>query len=174
MNTALRPLLGLAALAILASGCSKNEIAIPREICGVPVKSSALSPLIPDGEELKKNEPFPIDSDPAYCDIYVDGTHVLNITVRMVDEEPRMEDWKDANAKYALGAPRKIPFAGSAVIGSDGALVNAECGSPANYVLLDVRFKGDRVERSEAGVQKLQRFIEDFTPGVRKKIGCIE
>ncbi|MER6994391.1 hypothetical protein [Streptomyces sp. NPDC000410] len=136
------------------------------------MKSSTLSPLIPDGEKLKKIDPFPLASDPAYCDIYVDGIHVLNITVRLTEEDLPPEDWEYANAKHTLGAPRKISFPGTAVIGSDGALVTAECGRPTEYVLFVVVFKGDRVENSQAGVEKLQRFIEDFAPGAAKKIGC--
>ncbi|MFI2432035.1 hypothetical protein [Streptomyces sp. NPDC018693] len=138
------------------------------------MKNSTLSPLIPSGDKLRKSEPLPLDSDPAYCDIYVDGIHVLNITVRMTEEGPAPEDWKDANAKYSLGAPRKISIPGTAVIGSDGALVTTKCGSPAKYLLFVVRLKGDHVENSQAGVEKLQRFIEEFATGAAKKIECTE
>ncbi|MEU8539696.1 hypothetical protein AB0C52_06780 [Streptomyces sp. NPDC048717] len=159
-------------LAMLASACGKSDLATPKKLCGVPLNEAAVSPLIPQGEILKKWEPQPVDTNPAYCYITVDGVRVLDITVRLSDRGLNPEDWEYAKSEYKLGALRKTPFTGTAVIGSDGALVTAECDSPVKYMHFVIRFKGDRVEDSEAGVEKLQHFVEDFVTGAKKKIGC--
>ncbi|MEU7022115.1 hypothetical protein ABZ990_15825 [Streptomyces sp. NPDC046203] len=163
---------GIAVLALLASACGKNDLAAPKELCEVPVKEAAISPLIPQGEKLKTWDPEPVDADPAYCDITVDGIRVLDITVRLSDRGLNPEDWEYAKSEYKLGALRKIPFTGTAVIGSNGALVTAKCDSPVKYVHFVILFKGDRVEDSQAGVEKFQNFVEDFVTGTKKKIGC--
>ncbi|MFG2114810.1 hypothetical protein ACGFRB_19585 [Streptomyces sp. NPDC048718] len=164
--------LSIAALALLASACGKNDLAAPKELCGVPLKESTTSPLIPQGEELKTWEPKPIDTNPAYCYIKVDGIRIMDITVWLFDGQPRPEDWAYAKSEYKLGALRKTPFAGTSVIGSDGALVSAKCDGPDKYAQFKIRFSGDRVEDSPAGVEKLQHFVEDFVTGAKKKIGC--
>ncbi|MFG2114809.1 hypothetical protein ACGFRB_19580 [Streptomyces sp. NPDC048718] len=172
MRNAIRTALSITALAMLASACGESNLAAPKELCGVPLEESSTSPLIPQGEILKTWAPYPVDADPADCAIKVDGSVIVDITVRFTDKDPAPEDWEYAKSEYKLGALRKTPFAGTAVIGTDGALISAKCDSPTKYLQFVTYFDGDRVDNSQAGVEKLQNFIEDFVTGAKKKIGC--
>ncbi|MEU8539697.1 hypothetical protein AB0C52_06785 [Streptomyces sp. NPDC048717] len=164
--------LPIAALAMLASACGKSDLAAPKKLCGVPLNEATVSPLIPQGEKLRTWDPDPLDTDPAYCYIIVDGIRAVNITVRWSDRDPNPEDWEYAKSGYKLGALRKTPFTGTAVIGSDGALISAKCNGPDKYMHFVIRLNGGRVENSQAGVEKLQHFIEDFATGAKQEAGC--
>lgn len=161
------------ALSGALTGCSKN-MAIPKDFCSVPVNGSTLSPLLPDGEQVKKTREDPLEAGlrNTYCYLGVDGVRVLSVTVRQIDKPLPPEDWKNATSYYRMAAERRMTFPGRAVIGADGALVVAKCGSPTAYILFDVDFYGGRVENTQAGYKKLQRFLEDFTPAVTKKLRC--
>ncbi|MBP2049276.1 hypothetical protein J2Z21_002207 [Streptomyces griseochromogenes] len=41
-----------------------------------------------------------------------------------------------------------------------------------DFLLFNVIFDGDRVEKSQAGVAKLQRFLENYVPAMAKHLGC--
>lgn len=110
----------------------------------------------------------------VYCDLNVDGERVLAITIRQIDDNLPTEDWKRATKQFTHASRRTVSFPGTAVIGSDGALATAVCGSPTKYVYFDVRFFGDRVEKNSQGYKKLQRFLEDFAPAITKEAKCTD
>ncbi|WP_438292525.1 hypothetical protein [Streptomyces sp. HUAS TT7] len=168
MRTATRILLAVLMLALVATGCS-TSIDIPKTFCDVPVRSDSLSPLLPSEGEVRASKGELRDT---ICDLSVGGIQTLSIRIAKIDKQLPPEDWTNAMAEYTRGARRTTTFPSTAVIGGNGALITANCGSPSAYVLFDVYFTGEQVEDSEAGVKKLQRFLEDFVPNVTKKLGC--
>ncbi|MGW6397459.1 hypothetical protein [Streptomyces sp. NPDC055134] len=157
-------------MALAVAGCGKS-LAVPKNFCGVPAQEATLAALLPDGEHLKNWQAQPPGAY-ADCALQVDGTQILDVTIRQAEDQPAPEDWRTATKRFSQGARRSIDFPGTAVVGSDGALVSAECGTPSSYLTFNVSFHGDRVEDSGSGYKKLQRFLDDFVPAVTKKVGC--
>ena len=61
------------ALTSALAGCSGGgrTYAVPDKVCGVPVKKSALSPLLPDGKKVWEKPARSVDSNRG-CDVVVD------------------------------------------------------------------------------------------------------
>ncbi|MEU0340211.1 hypothetical protein ABZ092_14815 [Streptomyces bobili] len=155
-----------------AAGCANKGLDVPSTFCGAPVKQSALSPLLPDGDDLKsqQTEPAPSEID---CSLHIDGVQVLDTLIRRIDEPLSPEDWTTALSKYDKASKRSVSFPGTAVIGSDGARVTAKCeGGESNFLLFNITFDGNRVENSQAGVVKLQHFLEDYVPAMAQRLDC--
>ncbi|MFE9117566.1 hypothetical protein [Streptomyces sp. NPDC007172] len=168
MRAALRALAAALVLALAATGCSKG-IDVPKTFCDVPVSGESLSPLLPGEGDVKVSKSELRD---VICNLSVDGVQTLNVRIAKIEKQLPPEDWRNAQAEFMRGARRTMQFPGTAVIGANGGLATTSCGPPASYLLFDVAFTGKRVEDSEAGVQRLQRFLEDFVPHAKKKLGC--
>ncbi|MFG3366008.1 hypothetical protein ACIPWY_18045 [Streptomyces sp. NPDC090032] len=153
-----------------AAGCGKS-LAVPKDFCGVPARETTLAPLLPEGEHLKNWQAEPPGAY-ADCSLQVDGTQILDVTVRRIEDQLAPEDWRAATKRFSQAAGRNMNFPGTAVIGSDGALVSADCGTPSSYLTFSISFHGDRVEHSGTGYKKLQRFLDEFVPAVTKKVEC--
>lgn len=160
------------AMVVAVAGCGKQQPDVPSDFCHVPVGSSALSPLVPDGDTLKQRY-TPFRSNPgAQCDLSVDGRGVLSVSVMRWDRAPEPTDWNKVGSPYKYAAQRKVAFAGHASIGSDHAVVQATCTTRTAYMSFEADFWGDRVENTPTGYKKLQRFLEDLVPKETKKFGC--
>ncbi|MEU9101202.1 hypothetical protein [Streptomyces sp. NPDC048361] len=168
MRVIARVLVAVVVMAVMAAGCSQG-IAVPKAFCDVPVRPDSLSPLLPSEGEVKTSRSELHD---VICNLSVGGSQTLNVRIAKIDKQLPPEDWANAQAEFTRGARRTTSFPGTAVIGSNGALVTANCGKPSAYILLDVAFTGKRAENSEVGAQRLQRFLEDFVPSVTQKLGC--
>ncbi|NEB82429.1 hypothetical protein G3I40_45560 [Streptomyces sp. SID14478] len=158
--------------AVAATGCTSESYAFPKTFCGVEVGKSTLSPLLPDGKKLQNQqlEPTPSEFD---CSLHVDGTQVLDTSIRRISNPLQPEDWKTALSKFTKASKRDVPYPGIAVIGANGARITAQCsGSPSDFLLFNVTFAGDRVEDSAAGVKKLQNFLDEYVPAMTKHLDC--
>ncbi|MEU1279500.1 hypothetical protein [Streptomyces sp. NPDC005805] len=146
---------------------------MPEKFCGVSVNEAVLSPLLPGGGEVTVREDGAPDPG-LMCDVLVDGNRVLDATVREVDAPLPPEDWDTALSLYSKAERRAVPFSGAAVIGADGARVEARCDNSANseFLLINVGLQGDHVEKSEEAVADVERFLNDFVSGMTRKLGC--
>ncbi|WP_406507477.1 hypothetical protein [Streptomyces sp. NBC_00212] len=158
----------MVALVLVVSGCSKG-IDMPKSFCDVAVRGDSLAPLLPSEGEVAVSKGELRD---VICNLSVDGIQTLNVRISKIDKQLPAEDWANAISEFAQAGRRRTAFPGIAVIGANGALITANCGSPAAYVQFDVKLTGKQVQSSEAGAKKVQAFLEDFVPNVTKKLGC--
>ncbi|MFI2204117.1 hypothetical protein ACH47Z_25700 [Streptomyces sp. NPDC020192] len=156
-----------------AAGCSSNTHAtVPAEFCKVPVPKEALSPLIPNDGSVKQTYTALEGQSGAACALSAGGHRVLYVDITRSDRALDPADWKPGAVPHKYAAERAVSFPGHAAIGSDGAVVQANCTSRNAYMVFGVDFFGDRVENTPTGYKKLQRFIDAFVPGETKKFGC--
>ncbi|MFF1835327.1 hypothetical protein ACFVXE_14120 [Streptomyces sp. NPDC058231] len=154
-----------------ASGCG-SSLSVPDKFCQVPVKRSALSPLVPEGDALAQKYSESQAQPGAACILSVDDHQVLSVNLLRWDHAPDPVNWKAVASPYKHAAKRDVSFPGGAVIGSDQAVVQANCDSPSAYMSFTFFFRGARVEESAGGYKKLQHFIDDFVPRETKKFDC--
>ncbi|MFD3474519.1 hypothetical protein [Streptomyces sp. NPDC058695] len=171
MKTTTRSALFLAALAMTTTGCGSGY-AVPETFCDAAVQKDDLSPLLPEGENLKNKRVKARSKPGAFCSLSVDGTRILYVAYQHDDAPLLPENRRAVIQRLERAAARNVSFPGQAVIGSNGAEVSAKCGDPTPYLTFNVQFAGDRVEDSSSGYKKLQRFLDDFVPAVTKKVEC--
>ncbi|MBO1334126.1 hypothetical protein [Streptomyces sp. VRA16 Mangrove soil] len=155
-----------------AAGCSSEDLAIPNELCKIPVSKSALSPLLPSGDELQQSYETLQSQTGATCLVKVDGKVVISATILKYEKKPEPVDWPAVAKKYGNAATRDMPFPGAGVIGSDRAIVEAHCDKGSSYMDFNIRLSGEGIDESPKGYKKLQRFVNDFVPAQTKKFGC--
>ncbi|KOV62411.1 hypothetical protein ADK64_24035 [Streptomyces sp. MMG1121] len=156
-----------------AAGCSSSTHAtVPTEFCKVPVPKEALSPLIPKDGPVKQTYAALEGQPGAACALSADGHRVLYVDITSWDRAPDPVNWKTEGSTYKFAAERAVSFPGHAAIGSDGAVVQANCTSRNAYMMFGVYFFGDRVENTPTGYKKLQRFVDALVPKETKKFGC--
>jgi hypothetical protein len=165
--------LACVATAAMTTACSSDGTDVPGKFCGAPVKKSSLSPLLPDGDKAKTQQDGSAATE-IMCSLSVDGTRVLNSTIRTLDGPLAPEDWDTALNKYKNAKKRKVSFPGTAVVGADGARITATCqgAAPSDSLLFNVDLLGSQVENSQAGATKLQEFLEDYVPAMTKELDC--
>ncbi|GAA1278490.1 hypothetical protein GCM10009646_76790 [Streptomyces aureus] len=165
--------LACVATAAMTTACSSEGTDVPGKFCGALVKKSALSPLLPDGDEVKTQQDGSAATE-ITCSLNVDGTRVLNSTIRTLDGPLAPEDWDTALSKYKNAKKRHVSFPGTAVIGADGARITAKCqdAAPSDSLLFNIDLFGSQVENSQAGATKLQKFLEDYVPAMTKQLDC--
>ena len=155
-------------------GCAGKDLAIPERFCEVPVAESALSPLVPEGEDLEVEYNELKAQSGAACSLTVDNQSVLAVNLQYWDRPPDPVNWKAVASTSKNAKKRGVSFMGDAVIGSDHAVVQAKCDSPKAYMSFVFHFRGDRVEDAPGGFRKLQRFIDDFVPAETKRFKCTD
>ncbi|MFF0969854.1 hypothetical protein ACWDQO_26855 [Streptomyces sp. NPDC003703] len=156
-----------------AAGCSDTKLAVPDDFCQTSVDHSALSPLLPGSGEVKQtHEDFESPRAGSACTLKVDGHLVLSVNALRSDGKPGPRDWKKVADTYRYAAERDVSFPGTAVIGSDRAVIEALCTKRSAYMSFAVYLYGDRVENTTTGYKKLQRFLDDFVPQVTKRFEC--
>ncbi|NGO73351.1 hypothetical protein [Streptomyces boncukensis] len=158
---------------VVITGCSSKEtLSGPDTFCRTPVKSSAISPLLPKGEDLRQKYSKMRSEVGAFCNLGVDDKQVLHATVLYYKKKPEPVDWKSIASMYDHGATRSVSFSGTAMIAPEKAIIRAKCDSASEHMQFVLRLNGDRVDESPTGYKKLQRFANDFVPNVTKKYGC--
>lgn len=156
-----------------AAGCSgSTQATVPAEFCKVPVPKGALSPLIPKSGSVKQTYTATQAQPGAACALSAGGHRVLYVDITRWDRAPGPVDWKAVASPFKYAAERAVSFPGHAAIGSNRAVVQANCTSRNAYMSFGVYFFGDRVENTPTGYKKLQRFVEALVPRETKKFGC--
>lgn len=67
---------------------------------------------------------------------------------------------------------RPVSFPGLAIVGPDGAEVQAYCTSATSYMSFEIDFMGERVEETPTGYKKLMPLVNAFVPQATKKFDC--
>ena len=155
-----------------STGCGSTPPEIPDGFCHVPVKKSALSPLIPNGDSTKQEFTAAQARPGAFCTLHVDSHQVLFAEIARWDRASEPVDWNKVGSPYKYAAKREVSFPGYASIGSGNAIVEATCSTRTGYMSFDIYFRGDRVEETSNGYKKLLQFVNDFVPGATKKFDC--
>ncbi|MFC7914957.1 hypothetical protein [Streptomyces sp. NPDC057386] len=156
----------------LLTGCSDAAAAVPDEFCGVPVQREALGPLMPHAKRVVE-EGGRTSWKSENCILFVDHVRVVHSIIREAENLLQKVDWETAAKSYEDAATRRVSFPGTAVIGSDGALVQIACkeGGPSYYTFT-LFVSGEGTEKGKAGAEKVQRFVEDHVPAVAKRLKC--
>ncbi|MER7001275.1 hypothetical protein [Streptomyces sp. NPDC000410] len=132
----------------------------------------SFSPLLPDGETLEEKHSEFRSRLGAACSVSVDGRKALSVNLLVWDRPADPVDWESLASQHPNAAKREVAFPGDAVIGSDYAVLQAKCDSSPSYMSFVFYFRGDRVEDTPEGYEKLQRFINEFVPPATKRFGC--
>lgn len=160
------------AVAVTTAACGGGrEYAVPETVCGVPLAESVVSPLLPDGKELKEaGEALPLKRD--QCTLDVDGTAVLYLTFVRTDEkpyDPMSELVRDQfqNRKEI----RDLPFTGKGAVGDSTAMVTTQCRGKPNLI---ADLKVDERVTTEVPQRRadLEKFAAEYMAGARKKLDC--
>ncbi|SOD82735.1 hypothetical protein [Streptomyces sp. Ag109_G2-15] len=122
------------ALMAAAAGCSSTRATVPAEFCKVPVPKGVLSPLIPKNGSVKQTYTATQAQPGAACALSVDGHRVLYVDITRWDRAPDPVNWKTVRSSYKYAAERDVSFPGHASIGSDRAVVQANCTSQNAYM----------------------------------------
>ncbi|MGW5677255.1 hypothetical protein ACWEV4_19600 [Streptomyces sp. NPDC003860] len=166
----------LALAALLLAGCSDGgrDYAVPKDLCGVPVPEKALTPLLPDGEEIRlSNKEFTLDVGWITCGVTVDEARVLEALVLHADEfHDPMKD--DEGFKVTDKRALKLPFKGAGAIGDLRTKVAVPCGTAeAPNLIAHLTVYEDTAEKDE---EKRRAALRDatlaFVPELKKKLGC--
>ncbi|UNS96744.1 hypothetical protein MMF93_09630 [Streptomyces tubbatahanensis] len=169
--------LALAAAGLLSLvGCSGGgrEYAVPDRICDVPMPSSAVEPLLPDGEKLHQSRRL-IDDDGTVTGCQtavVDGPLAVSVDITELDK-PLTEDDRHSSLE-SLEHARNIHMSGThwAVQGDSRLHLSTPCGTKAADSL-SFRFSfAKEAEGTKATRDTTLRFAKEFVQGEKKKEGC--
>ncbi|MEU0464381.1 hypothetical protein ABZ215_10285 [Amycolatopsis sp. NPDC006131] len=159
--------LAIAGLLAVAGCASERGYAVPDRVCGVPVDSAALAPLLPDGEGI--GESFTDKAQGSVsCRLSVDGSTVLYLAADVTDRGTAAVSLDDDGLRR-LGNPVLVDGAGDVTAVADrGAKAMAECthaGQPRLFVGL---------VQSEAAQPRdvLLAFLASWFPAARAAAGC--
>nr|MDT0522539.1 hypothetical protein [Streptomyces sp. DSM 41633] len=156
-------------------GCSgkADTYAVPSEICGVPVEKEAVSSVLPAGHDLKDNHD-PLGQDESHCDVYVDKYHALDVIIKSSENAPPEKELENATAHFT--SRKKVndfPCSSRTVLGAQGALVVAECGSPSRYLTFHIKVDSERINGGAGDVDGVSDFVQKFVPRVKTEMGCV-
>ncbi|MFZ4269913.1 hypothetical protein [Streptomyces arboris] len=156
-------------------GCSgkADTYAVPSDICGVSVGKKATSSILPAGRELKDDHD-PLGQDESHCDVYIDKYHALDVIIKSSESAPPAKELDSSTAHFTSRKEvNDFPFSSRTVLGDQGALIVAECGSPSRYLTFHIKVDSQRLNDGAGDVDGVSEFVQKFVPGVKKKIGCV-
>ncbi|GAA4780848.1 hypothetical protein GCM10023329_32870 [Streptomyces sanyensis] len=158
-------------LAALLAGCGSGgrEYAVPEKFCGYEVAPGSISPLLPDGQSVKdyskKRSGFI-----AHCRLGVDERMAISVDVEQntgplepVDMDPK---------KFKDGIAVNVPFAQSAIAGSERARVVAQCGDLYPWMVFDFSFYSPYGGAGEQRAADVAGFVENFVASVNRGLRC--
>ncbi|MEU3047862.1 hypothetical protein ABZ705_15325 [Streptomyces sp. NPDC006984] len=170
-TVAVKHVLVLIGAMVVLSGCQSGGRAygIPDEFCGYEVSEQVISPLLPEGESLNDHSRKRSGSI-AHCRLGVDERMAISVDVEQntgpldpVDMDP---------AKFKDGTTVNVPFAQSAITGSERARVVAQCGDLYPWMVFDFSFYSPYGGESEQRVADVAGFVEDFVASVNRGLRC--
>ncbi|RKN47136.1 hypothetical protein D7294_02890 [Streptomyces hoynatensis] len=152
-----------------------GSYAVPSELCEVPVDSSTLQPLLPDGEELEVYEPD-VDPPPAavilMCRVHIDseGAMALNVRAFPAPSGDLMEKFRAARSAYGIANPHEDTIGGEyAIVDAGGSLLETACPGQGEEAILEINIKDFSVQGdSDEGRERMKNFTEDFMNSARE------
>ena len=168
-------------LLLTTAGCSgggaEKEADVPHTVCGVPMRQDVVSPLLPDGSEVReRGEALPSRSDVCY--VGVDRTSAFSLRFSPVREAVDPMDERQTPNLSDRKPIADLPFRGKGATGAAGAAVSAECGGsgPAPHLVVDLALaEGAEVDSGPGEGEPraaLRAFAVEYLAGARKKLGC--
>ncbi|MFF1478922.1 hypothetical protein ACFVYD_15320 [Streptomyces sp. NPDC058301] len=174
MTRTLGGLVLCAALCLLA-GCSTSDgYTVPDALCGVPVGSKALAPLLPDGEKLEQSAKA-LGAESSTCSVFVDKQQAVYLTDDVTDAgtDP-VAVQRDALAR--MGNPQKAAVGDDARIADQGAIAVSACayqGRPQKFVTLINLTSPHPVPKPTADRRRtLESFLRAYLPKALEAKGC--
>ncbi|WP_329062778.1 hypothetical protein [Streptomyces sp. NBC_01429] len=158
--------------AVPACTNKKDRYVLTGEICSIPINVKTLSPLLPEGKEIKGRTgslSHPLSS----CKIYVDKELIIFIEINQINNYYDPETSKEYRKIAHSSVIEALPFEGKGVAGDTDSIVIAKCSSPkSKYVITDVTVRGDFNEKTSERRHNIESFAREFTVATKKKIGC--
>lgn len=157
------------------TGCTGGrDYATPKKACGIPVDSSALSPLLPNGESLRQEDAGSVTA-PHGCDVIVDKRRAvspyLGYVDRLYDPISDVSVFKSTNRQRM----KDLPFPGKGAVGDGNAVVFTPCGAPkVDYLLVEVTLDDTINKNVQQRRDNLERFATAYTPKAKEHLKCTE
>jgi hypothetical protein len=176
----------LAAVAVAAAGgiatvyanAGTSGYSVPEAACGLPVSSSALDALLPDGGEFEQRDRAQTSSPVKThleCRMLVDDEAVLTSSVSEFTTTESVVEWYGQTPDaYGITNGRESSIGGeAAILGEDGALVHVTCPGigPDAVFEVSVRYYAAAV-RGEEAREALRDYTESFTNSATAEFGC--
>ncbi|MFF1476062.1 hypothetical protein ACFVYD_00440 [Streptomyces sp. NPDC058301] len=173
MTRKARALVLSTALAAALSGCSGGSYSTPDALCGVPVGSAALAPLLPDGQKLEQS--VTRFGPKAYtCTVSVDGKDVVYVA----DSLTGVRDDPVASMHYTLvglGNLQKATVGDDARVADRGGIAVSACtheGSRQKFAALVMLLKHPVPKATADRRKALEDFLRAYLPKAMAAENC--
>ncbi|MFF2504821.1 hypothetical protein ACFVTY_15800 [Streptomyces sp. NPDC058067] len=175
LSTPLRAV-AVAALAMstaaACTGSSGKDYAVPKAVCGVPVGSGLLSPLLPDGNKLTERD-YDFGPTQPRCELKVDRNLVVYFSGDVV---PAGTDVIAVNARdmRALGHPAAADIGRAARVADRGALAVDACvyGGKRQQFVANIELKQQATDDVPKRRDALRALLKAYLPAAMKDVGC--
>lgn len=166
-------LVATAALAAVAGCGSSRDYTVPDSLCGVPVRSADVAPLLPDGGNLKRDR-YPSTPEAPRCTVFIDDKQVIRLAGDFA--EPQTDPFKvNESGLLSQGHPEQVKNIGDrATLTDHGALAVTECthkGKRMQYVI-ELDLATDTPEKTADRRSAVLKFFRAYVPVAAKKQGC--
>lgn len=152
------------------SGNERGEV--PEDLCGVPVESRHVDPLLPASGDIEVRDGKPNERFAAQCRVLTDNSLTMHISVLFDREE-----------MDAVVTARRPPYEFSAVretdpgvaIGREGAFASLYCYSGSNvkntHLNGEITIYDDEV-REKIEIQSIEKFAQEYFNALKVKVDC--
>ncbi|TDD61842.1 hypothetical protein E1293_44555 [Actinomadura darangshiensis] len=153
--------------ALAAPGCA-GKPAAPRSLCGIPISSDAVDPLLPEGDEVTVGKLEKPEYLPTACPLYVDDDYAYTFAAK---HDPDGDDYVRQIRQGSPSEPRT--FKGKLTVRTGSARAVADCPGAPHSVYAEIQLNPviDEVF-GKATPEDLENFLNAYVPGVQKHYGC--
>ncbi|MGX1675703.1 hypothetical protein [Streptomyces sp. NPDC055400] len=145
---------------------------MPKAVCGVPVRSGLLSPLLPDGGKLTERD-YNFGPTQSRCQLKVDGNLVVYFSGDVV---PAGTDVIAVNERgmRGLGHPAGADIGRTARIADRGALAVDRCvyGGKQQQFVANIELKQQATDDVPKRRDALRALLKAYLPAAMKDVGC--
>jgi hypothetical protein len=148
---------------VLVAGCGAGKPQPPKSLCGVKVSGSAVTPLLPEGEQVaEKREKRPTARN--HCSVSIDDAHYFDVEHDLDDDGYAMPP------SFVRAQPRT--FRGKLGTTSLQAVATATCPKRHRLVYAGITLDVAKDDVYSDSRDDLERFLNAYIPAVRKHYGC--
>ncbi|MFD7167731.1 MULTISPECIES: hypothetical protein [Streptomyces] len=168
-----RAAIAAAALALPLTACGgSRDYAVPKQVCGVPLDSGLLSPLLSSGERLSQDK-YDTGRESPRCRLDVDKQTVVYLKGDVIDTKT---DPIEVNNQLLqrLGNPTPVAVGEGGRVADSGAIAFANCtyqGKPQRFVAY-VELSKPVPEKTSERRDALVAFLRAYLPAAMKAQGC--
>jgi hypothetical protein len=149
--------------AVLVAGCGASKPPPPKSLCGVKVKASAITPLLPEGEQVtEKREKRPTARN--HCSVSIDGAHYFDV------EHDLDSDGYAMSPSFVRKQPRT--FQGKLGTTSLQAAATATCPGRHQSVYAAISLDVAKDDVYSDNRDDLEKFLNAYVPGLEEHYGC--